>query len=54
VSLTVATTLIAAIALYESLGFTPFGLETQSLLVGSSYVDEEHRVLMLDSSSTRV
>jgi ribosomal protein S18 acetylase RimI-like enzyme len=48
VSLSVATTQVAAIALYESFGFKPFGLERRALCVGNDYVDEEYRVLMLD------
>lgn len=52
VSLTVATTQVAAVALYESLGFVRFGLEVRSLLVGSTSVDEEHRVFILDVPPT--
>jgi RimJ/RimL family protein N-acetyltransferase len=48
VSLTVATTQLAARALYESLGFKAIGVEARSLAIGNTYVDEEHRVLLLD------
>jgi ribosomal protein S18 acetylase RimI-like enzyme len=51
VSLTVATTQVAAMTLYDSLAFTTFGVEPHSLHVGDNYVDEEHRVLMLDFAS---
>jgi ribosomal protein S18 acetylase RimI-like enzyme len=51
VSLTVATTQLTATGLYESIGFKRFGLESRSLLIGDVFVDEEHRVFMLDASS---
>jgi ribosomal protein S18 acetylase RimI-like enzyme len=43
--LAVATTQVAAIALYQSLGFRSFGHEHQALKIGDRYVDEEHMVL---------
>lgn len=53
VSLTVATTQVAAMALYDAAGFKVFGVEPQSLRVGHEYVDEQHRVLILDSTGPR-
>ena len=50
VSLTVATTQVAAIALYESLGFKRIGVEPCSLRLDDSYVDEEYRVLIFDEA----
>jgi ribosomal protein S18 acetylase RimI-like enzyme len=47
VSLGVATTQVAAMALYESMGFRPYGIERSALRVDGHYVDEEYRVLML-------
>jgi ribosomal protein S18 acetylase RimI-like enzyme len=49
VSLTVATTQVAAIALYASLGFERVGVEPYSIRLDDSYIDEEHRILILDS-----
>ena len=49
VSLAVATTQRGAMSLYASAGFTTYGLEPRALRVGSEYVDEEHRVLLLDA-----
>ena len=51
-SLTVAVTQLPAIALYESIGFRRFGFEIHSLIVDNVWVDEEHRVLMLDPRLT--
>jgi ribosomal protein S18 acetylase RimI-like enzyme len=38
----------AAKRLYSSLGFEPYALETQSLKVGESYVDQTHMVLRVN------
>jgi ribosomal protein S18 acetylase RimI-like enzyme len=54
VSLSVATTQVAARGLYKSVGFTPFGLELRALRIGDDFVDEEHQVLVLDLSAERV
>jgi ribosomal protein S18 acetylase RimI-like enzyme len=43
--LAVASTQIAAIGLYRSLGFEPFGIEPRALKIGDIYVDEQHMVL---------
>ena len=53
VSLTVATAQVAAMALYDAAGFKIFGVEPQSLRVGEQYIDEQHRVLMLDNAGPR-
>jgi ribosomal protein S18 acetylase RimI-like enzyme len=49
VSLAVSTTQVAAIALYDSFGFKSIGVEPCSLRIGDDFIDEQHRVLMLDS-----
>lgn len=48
ISLAVATGQTAAIALYRSVGFVPFGREVHALRVGGRYIDEEHMVLRLN------
>lgn len=45
--LSVAATQAAAIALYRSLGFMPFGCESRALKVGDRYIDEEYMTLYL-------
>ena len=47
ITLTVATRQIAAVRLYESLGFESFGCERHALRVADTYIDEEHMVLRL-------
>lgn len=47
IRLSVATTQTAAISLYRSLGFTPFGCEIHALKVRGRYLDEEYMVLFL-------
>jgi ribosomal protein S18 acetylase RimI-like enzyme len=47
VLLGVAASQIAAIGLYRSAGFEPFGTEPGALKVGSTYVDEVHMILRL-------
>jgi len=47
VSLTVVTELVAARALYVSLGFRQYGVEPHGLKIGDRYVDDEHMVLRL-------
>jgi ribosomal protein S18 acetylase RimI-like enzyme len=49
VSLAVSTTQAAAIALYDSFGFKSIGVEPCSLRIGHDFIDEQLRVLMLDS-----
>lgn len=51
IGLMVATTQTAAIALYQSLGFRSFGCERRALKIGERYVDEEHMVLHLVTTS---
>jgi len=45
--LSVTGTQAAAIALYRSLGFTPWGTEVRALKIGDRYIDEEYMVLRL-------
>jgi ribosomal protein S18 acetylase RimI-like enzyme len=45
VLLSVAATQEAAIRLYRSLGFEPFGREPRALKIGNRYVDEEYMIL---------
>jgi ribosomal protein S18 acetylase RimI-like enzyme len=45
VLLSVAATQEAAIRLYRSLGFEPFGREPRALKIGDQYVDEEYMIL---------
>lgn len=47
--LSVTKTQAAAIALYRSLGFRPFGCEPRALKIGDRYVDEEYMVVFLGS-----
>ena len=43
--LSVAATQEAAIRLYQSMGFEPFGREARALKIGEGYVDEEYMIL---------
>jgi len=45
--ISVATTQIAAVALYRSLGFSTWGNERRALKVGDRYIDEEYMSLLL-------
>jgi len=45
--ISVTTTQTAAVALYQSLGFTSFGVEPNALKMGDRYVDEEYMILRL-------
>jgi ribosomal protein S18 acetylase RimI-like enzyme len=45
--ISVATTQTAAMSLYRSLRFQPFGCEPRALKVGGRYIDEEYLVLKL-------
>lgn len=47
VTLTVATVQTAAVRLYRSAGFEPFGLEPAALKVGDQYIDEHWMILRL-------
>jgi RimJ/RimL family protein N-acetyltransferase len=53
IALAVASGQTAAIALYRSLGFVPFGCEVHALKIGNRYIDEEHMVLRLDENKRR-
>ncbi|UPO86110.1 GNAT family N-acetyltransferase [Niallia sp. Man26] len=48
--LAVVSTNAGAIALYESFGFTVFGLEKNALKVDGQYFDEQHMIFYLSSS----
>jgi ribosomal protein S18 acetylase RimI-like enzyme len=50
IMLSVATGQNAAISLYRSFGFAPYGCEQRALKVGDRYIDEEHMVLFLPRS----
>ncbi len=41
----------AAVRLYRSLGFEPYGIERRALKVNGNYLDEEHMVLFLNRSA---
>jgi len=43
--LSVATTQVAAVGLYRTLGFEPFGREPRALRIGDRFIDEEYMVL---------
>jgi len=43
--ISVTTTQTAAVSLYRSLGFKPFGREPRALKVGGKFIDEEYMVL---------
>lgn len=47
INISVTATQTAAMALYRSLGFMPFGLEPRALKVSGQYIDEEHLSLAL-------
>ena len=49
--LAVATQQTAAIALYRSFGFVPFGREPRALKIAGRYIDEEHMILRLPSKA---
>lgn len=51
ITLSVASTQTAAIALYRSLGFTPWGREPKALKVGKRYIDEEYMILRLPAKA---
>ncbi len=46
--ISVATSQIAAKALYRSFGFEKYGTEPRALKVGSAYVDEDHMILQMN------
>lgn len=50
--LAVAAPQTAAIALYHSFGFTPYGREPRALKIGDHYLDEELMVLHLSKHAT--
>jgi ribosomal protein S18 acetylase RimI-like enzyme len=45
--ISVTSTQAAAVALYRSLGFVPWGHEERALKIGDRYIDEEYMVLQL-------
>jgi ribosomal protein S18 acetylase RimI-like enzyme len=47
VLLSVTRTQIAALALYRSLGFEPFGAESHALNIDGEFIDEHYLVLRL-------
>jgi ribosomal protein S18 acetylase RimI-like enzyme len=47
IALSVTTTKVAALKLYQSLGFESFGCERNALKIGDRYYDTEHMVLHL-------
>jgi RimJ/RimL family protein N-acetyltransferase len=50
VTLTVTASNLAAIALYEKMGFTSFGLEPSALLVNGEFHDEIYMVRFVEQS----
>jgi RimJ/RimL family protein N-acetyltransferase len=51
ITLRVASTQTAALRLYRSLGFEPFGREPKALKVAGRYIDEEYMILRLPSKA---
>jgi ribosomal protein S18 acetylase RimI-like enzyme len=51
IMLSVASTQAAAIALYRSLGFAPWGREPRALKVADRYIDEEYMILRLPAKA---
>ena len=49
--ISVTATQTAAVKLYRSLGFEPFGREPRALKVGDRFIDEEHMVMTLDKAA---
>jgi RimJ/RimL family protein N-acetyltransferase len=49
--LTVSTTQLRAIKLYEKMGFRRFGTEPRALMVGDQFIDEHHMILEFDETS---
>ncbi len=47
IAISVAATQAAAIVLYRSLGFVPWGTEARALKLGDRYIDEEYMILPL-------
>ena len=47
------STQTAAIRLYRSLGFEPFGREPRALRVGESFIDEEYMLMKLDKAAQK-
>lgn len=47
VQLSVVTAQVAARALYDRMGFVPYGIERRALRVGAEYYDEELRALVI-------
>ncbi len=48
INISVATTQTAAMKLYRSLGFAPYGCEPRALKINGRYIDEEHLWLKLE------
>jgi ribosomal protein S18 acetylase RimI-like enzyme len=53
VVVSVTTTKVAALKLYQSLGFKSFGFERRALKIGEGYFDTEHMVLNLADSEPK-
>jgi len=51
VLISVTSTQTAAIKLYRSLGFEPFGREPLALKVGGKFIDEEYMAMRLDKAA---
>lgn len=49
--ISVTSTQTAAIKLYRSLGFEPFGREPRALKVGGEFIDEEYMALRLEKAA---
>jgi len=47
IHLSVTTTQTAAVQLYRSMGFEPFGVEPRALKIGGRYIDEQYMLLRL-------
>jgi RimJ/RimL family protein N-acetyltransferase len=52
IALRVASTQAAALGLYRSLGFEPFGREPKALKIAGRYIDEEYMILFLNATSS--
>jgi ribosomal protein S18 acetylase RimI-like enzyme len=51
--LSVTSTQIAAVKLYRSLGFEPFGLEPRALKVGGRFIDEEYMGMQFSKTARK-
>jgi ribosomal protein S18 acetylase RimI-like enzyme len=53
IHLAVTSSQVAAMGLYQALGFEPFARESKALKIGERYIDEEFMVLWLPGRDTR-